>query len=506
MADDLTGTPTPVPQATGNTPAGTAADLADIAPVPAPEDTIRQAALGDQGAENYAALLNAGRQAATPTAVPTGTTPPPTLPAPPPDTTPGGIAGLAGVKPGAFDPIAGALMGLATGNPLAGRQALMQRQQAALAMQQHQIAAQREFRENASEFYTALVPAAFKQFPGRPDLAAAFLQNAAAQRGLHVDPTVLTALNQDFIDGKLTSSQMNDIIADPNTPIDVIQRFGAKAKLVNDAIEARGHAIEATNKATASATAPAEAQAKLIGQQLANQFKTMDIGAFYDSIERKVAAEANQQGLKPGTPQYTNYTEARKAQLDAYAKRQIFLNTPLTGRNAEDFNQADRVSKFASAAQQLLNDPQVAGDRGVLEGRLRNLAWRMGFAQSENEDLYQSISNISGLMGSKVYSGGIRNMKWIDKVLEHTLKPGDDLNLLKDKIVVLQKAAYEQQQGIINTASTPIGQLKPTAPAPGPLGGTRETAPVSVTTPDEAASLVPGTQFVTPDGQVRVRR
>ena len=67
-------------------------------------------------------------------------------------------------------------------------------------------------------------------------------------------------------------------------------------------------------------------------------------------------------------------------------------------------------------------------------------------------------------MASKVYSGGIRNMKWIDRVMEHTIRPGDELGLVKDKLNVLLRAAREQQQGIINTASTPIGRLQPTVP------------------------------------------
>lgn len=447
------GPPLP-PQAP--TPTTTAADIADVAQAPSPSDTLLTANFGDKGAQQYNDLRNAGRTAPIPAAG-------------------GGVSplfGLAGAPSaaGAGNLIGAGLLGLA-GHPEAGARAFQQQQQMALAQT-------REMRENASEFYTALLPAAFKQFPGRPDLAAAFLQNEASSRGIHINPAVAIKLNQDMIDGKLTPAQLDDEIS--HGDVSTIERLGTHAKFIDDLTKGRAEARAATaGAAIAEAKEPyagPEAKAQLDEKNLINQKRQLDVDTFTDTLQRQVATEAN--GLvkagkltPPGTPGYTNYMVNRKTQLDEWTKRQNLRNTPLTGQELNDFNQADRAGKFATEALQLLNDPEVAGNRGVVEGRLRNIAWKLGFKQSDKEDAYQSISNIAGLMASKVYAGGIRNMKWINRVLEHPPRPGDELGLVKDKINVLLRAANEQQQGILNTHGRPASQMKPTVEAPTEAGG-----------------------------------
>src|SRR5438128_11136289 len=177
------GTAALPPQAQTGLPA-MAADLGDIAPAPPPEQPLLQAAFGDRGAEQYQALRSAGQAANAPAAA---------LPAVPL------TAGQASPVGQAASALGASLLGAAARDPLAGAKAYQQRQKEQLQLNE-------EFRRNASEFYTALMPAAFKQFQGRPDLAAAFLMNQARVRGMNVDPAVLMKLDQDITDGKLNEN------------------------------------------------------------------------------------------------------------------------------------------------------------------------------------------------------------------------------------------------------------------------------------------------------------
>src|SRR5438552_13346760 len=200
--DDIAagGTPELPPQAQTGLP-GMAAGLGDIAPAPPPEQPLLQAAFGDRGAQQSQALRSAG-QPAKASALPTS-------PITAGEATPGGQAVSA---------LAAGLQGAATRDPLAGVKAYRQRQQLQLQMSE-------EFRRNASEFYTALMPAAFKQFQGRPDLAAAFLLSQARVRGMNVDPAVLMKLDQDITDGKLNEGELDKVIVNPRTPTATIERI-----------------------------------------------------------------------------------------------------------------------------------------------------------------------------------------------------------------------------------------------------------------------------------------
>jgi hypothetical protein len=236
------------PQAPSPTPTldnAPATPLPTIPPPPPPQtatDVLRPAAYGDKGAEQYAALVAAGQPA-----------PAAPLVSPTPAGLPGLVGGTAPMSPppvgtggNAIDPVANALMSLGGLDPYKQR---LERQQLANAQQSNVIAQEREFRENASEFYTQLMPSAFKSFPGRPDLATAFLQRAAQSRGLVVDPAVLLSLNQQMIDGTLPVGTMNRIIMDPNTPSGEVVRMGANAKAANEAVSAVAAADKAVTQA-----------------------------------------------------------------------------------------------------------------------------------------------------------------------------------------------------------------------------------------------------------------
>jgi len=231
----------------------------DAAPVPAQtaQDILRTAAYGDTGAQQYEALVAAGQPApAAPLVSP----------------TPAGLSGMVGggaMPPSGpppamggspIDPIANALMSLGGIDPYKQR---LSRQQLANAQQQTEIAREKEFRENASEFYTELMPSVFKSFPGRPDLATGFLMRAAQSRGLTVDPAVMISLNQQMADGTLPVGTLNRVIVDPSTPSGVVVRLGASAKMANEAISA----VAASDKAVAEArVAPTKAALGLYKQ------------------------------------------------------------------------------------------------------------------------------------------------------------------------------------------------------------------------------------------------
>lgn len=243
------------PQAPAPTP--TLDQAAAPVEVQTAQDVLRTSAYGDKGAAQYQALVAAGQPApAAPLVSP----------------TPAGLAGMVGggMRPPAalpavvggtpIDPIANALMSLGGIDPYKQR---LDRQQLANTQQAGQIAREKEFRDNASEFYVTLLPAAFKQFPGRPDLATSFLQRAAQSRGLVVDPAVLLALNQQMIDGTLPIGSLNRIIMDPNTPAGEVVRMGANAKAANEAISA----VSAADKAAADArVAPTRAAISLLNE------------------------------------------------------------------------------------------------------------------------------------------------------------------------------------------------------------------------------------------------
>src|SRR5947207_1353839 len=176
FADDTAagGAPELPPQAQTGLP-GMAADLGDIAPAPPPEQPLLQAAFGDRGAQQYQALRSAGQAANAPAAA---------LPAV------SMTAGEASPVGQIASALGAGMVGAATHDPLAGVKMFRQRQQL-------QLQANEAFRRNASEFYTSLMPAIFKRFEHRPDLAANVLVQAARERGLSVYPEVLIKLHQD---------------------------------------------------------------------------------------------------------------------------------------------------------------------------------------------------------------------------------------------------------------------------------------------------------------------
>jgi hypothetical protein len=266
------------PQAQSGLP-GAAGDLGDIAPAPPAEQPLLQAAFGDQGAAQYQALRAAGQ--AAPNAGPSG---------PPQVTTPLGPVG---------NVVGQVLAGAATHDPTAGLKIV--RQQQALQLQLNE-----QFRRNASEFYTALMPAIFKQFPGRPDLAAAMLMNQARQRNLSVDPAVLMKLNQDMADGKLTEGEIDKIISDPNTPIQTITRLGTYAKFADDLAKGRAEAEEAITKSRALSAPPGSMPTTVAGaqEQAKSQESALRVAQEIRTLQR------------PPTPQEVQTLDA--AGLEAY--------------------------------------------------------------------------------------------------------------------------------------------------------------------------------------------
>lgn len=243
MADDLAAPNPELPaQATGGTLPGLAADLADIAPAPTPADALLEANFGARGAQQYRDLRAAGQA--------TGAAPAPVTS--PLDTLVGGGASAPAPTPAYNRPSELAAGGISRalqsfGNP----QMAAQQQQA----QQQQILAATKAKQQSSMELFSLIPTAFKQFAGRPDLAASFLQNEAQQRGIPLTPAVAMYLNQKIADGQLTLDDIENKMkgADLNT----MQRYGTSLTEWSNVI--RSQAL--TSKAIAeAANAPAVAQ------------------------------------------------------------------------------------------------------------------------------------------------------------------------------------------------------------------------------------------------------
>lgn len=257
MPDLIEDTPLPQ-QATGGSLPGQAMDAADTSVVPAqsPADVLRTANYGEKGAQQYTDLANAGQQSRTATP------------------TPMGLAGLVGASPPAPSPSGGGfgpgealkglgdvLIGASTGDPQYGAKRQLLEAKQAMAQEDQQMQRDKAFRENASEFYD-LQKKIFEAFPGRPDIAASELKKAAIDRGIPVSPQVLIAWNQREKDGDLPRGTIENIIKNPATPANVIARMWASAKGVEEAVHATELVEDATNKAKASAFAPAAAAAK----------------------------------------------------------------------------------------------------------------------------------------------------------------------------------------------------------------------------------------------------
>lgn len=454
----------------------------DATPVPAQSatDVLRTSAFGDTGANQYARLVAAGQPPAAPLV--SGVTP--------------GLAGMVGraapaARPNAnpIDPVANALIALGGGDPT---KMDLQNQQLAASQQTSEIQREREFRENASEFYTSLVPAVFKQFPGRPDLAAGFLMRAAGSRGLTVDPSVLISLNQQMNEGSLPMGTLNKIITDPNTPSGVIVRMGANSKAANEAISAALAVDAATTKAK---FAEPLAQAQLDRQKGAAQ-KDAKIPKLSDlqSLDSMGWAawpvnDANgnmniEYGPKDSVPQGITPFNPRDIEgQQAEAKTSLMT----IQRAREQVASAKDTSK---ALLSMLDDPKFTDAKKSLGPDLTanvggyqvgpsqfNRVWRNykdyggeGNTPEQNK-LMEGIGYYTGT-GFQAFLAGLRNQKIVEDIRVHIPQPFDTEPTIRSKIQYLN-GRYDSVLKEFAAGAGSVRSLKKEAGVP--VSGSPET-------------------------------
>lgn len=297
MADDVAAVLPP--QATGASLPGQAADFADIAPAPSAEDTLLAANFGDKGAQQYKDLRTAGQRAPTPAAAPL--TALAGMPAPAaPASQPGGIEGMLGGGTGAanaspiFRMLAGPEGMAGTQNAeLKARAAIQQRKQQAQTM----AIADGTFLHNLKD---------------QPiNMRAAMIQAYAARQGrelLPAEATYIANVDPDTLAHTIERAKAGDVLA-----LEQMSSLfsGDPMKMVNANTEMRKTNAEAdravADATTAQANAPfaaRQAEAKTVHAEQVNQ-------TFHDTAERRATAEAATQGLKPGTPEYSQFVQSR---------------------------------------------------------------------------------------------------------------------------------------------------------------------------------------------------
>ena len=452
-------------------PAATFADQNDIAPAAPAQDIVRTAAFGDQGAQQYQALVNAG------TAGGAANTPPPP---PAPAAGPAGLAGMANmpvsaipVPPGSnpSSPIANALISLSGGDPYKNdleRVRLMQEQQGM------QIAAQREMRENASEFYTQLVPSIFKAFPGRPDLAANTLVQQAAARGIQVDPTYLMKLNQDFTDGQMTPAQINAHIWDPNTPASTVMRLGPMADSLNKTFEAAAHASTAITQAQSAPAKEAATVAMHIRQ--AQRPPTLEEGQSLDAAGMAAwtvpmpgvkGATMWVTGPKSAIPQGANVFDPRAVE-SARAKAAGEQTAARTAAGPVPATITDKLSNFDLALDLIKQLKQLYVKGGPTDQERQSwlarvgqeFKYQWGFDQPDNLDEDTALRSLGAITAGRAFIQGRPNQQMMTEIWKHTgQNPLVSPQQMRDRLDIMDHAVTTQKQRMIDYAKSGRGDL-----------------------------------------------
>jgi hypothetical protein len=482
------------PQATGNTLPGQAADLGDIAPAPTAEDALLAANFGDEGAQQYRDLRAAGQKVPTTTAAPA-------QPAPAP--APAGGGDLSALATGAANVTGDVLTGLATGDPTAGMQMRLKRQQLQQALQEQ---AQKIALDDATFVEhlqnepldvrrDMIVARAVKM--GRP------ISQAEANYIAQIDPEHLEHTRLMAEQGDVTALASLKALFGGN-PIDMVTAKGDIVKRSADSAKAVSEAtITGAKVPYAGRLAEAEARQKEAEAARAEASASSTPIRLSTAEADRLAKTDPKYAL--GSPDRTNFIGRRTAEFEANIALRKKAALPLAGAEATDFRKAQMAGAFAAAALATLNDPDVANNRGLWEGRLKSFYYLLGKDQNPNEDLYQTLNNLSGIMSSTQYSGGVRNMQYLNRVFEHTSKPGDELNLVREKLNVILGAAHEQQEGIINIHKTGGMQLKPTVAAP-KMKGVPGSAAETYTNPDELKAAVTGGKVSRAEGEQIARQ
>lgn len=189
--------------------------------------------------------------------------------------------------------------------------------------------------------------------------------------------------------------------------------------------------------------------------------------------------------------QYTKDAAAGAAsKSEAIAKvKEEYAKLPVAAQNT--LATIDTMGDVTTEVRRLLQDPEVRGNRGLFEGRLRQALYTAGIAASPNEDAYLALSNFAQIMGVQPFMRGTRNYQFIQQIQQHLPKAGDQPELIEDKLNRMSFYLDHLHDNIIAAAKGRISELQPRL---GPRGGPTGTPGASAEggAPQPGEEVIPG--------------
>lgn len=98
----------------------------------------------------------------------------------------------------------------------------------------------------------------------------------------------------------------------------------------------------------------------------------------------------------------------------------------------------DTVDQLATDMENMLNDPEVQANTGIFAGRLAQRLYQLGLA-NPGEDPFLALQAQVQVLGATPYMRGTRNMLWVQQIQQHLPKPGDQPQLIRDKLTQLHR-------------------------------------------------------------------
>lgn len=466
--------PTPTP---GTPTADTLAALADIAPAPNPVDTVRRAAFGDTGAQQYADLAAAGTMRPNLNVAPTA------APAPAAAATPGGIG------PSDLMGLLGDIANGAAGHPEAGQQRALAQAQLARQQQAQQLAAQQAAQGQAKSDIDFLDK--LKSAP--PAYRAGLANDYFGRQGRSVPPAMAALITDQSTLTDLTSAATKArVMSDPQfaalfmTSLDKPKEF---LTLIGDIRKSDADAdravAEAQKTAAEAKAAPAKATADLANKamELANRIRTAQKPPSVEDLQVLDSAGMTAWQVPiPGVPGGKMWTTGPKGMAPASAGADVrdverqkaeAKAPPMTIQRArEQVGSAQNVAKDLLAK---LNDPKFADAKKALGPNMTanvagyqvgpgefNRIWRnyksyggKGNTPEQNQ-LMEAIGYYQGT-GFQAFLAGIRNQKIVEDIRVHIPAPWDTEPTIRSKIDYLSHR-YDDVLQEFAKGGRPIGE------------------------------------------------
>jgi hypothetical protein len=113
---------------------------------------------------------------------------------------------------------------------------------------------------------------------------------------------------------------------------------------------------------------------------------------------------------------------------------------------------------MARLKEMLLNDPDVAAGRGIVEGRVEQYLYNTGLAQ-KGQDPYLALQNMLKVVGAQPWMRNVRRYDMILDIRQHLPKAGDTKDLILSKIDNLDMFGIETEAQALKFAGTNIGSI-----------------------------------------------